>query len=156
MALSIGGERGALWTPSGKDVRCGRRRINVCQSGSGSVGFAEKTALLQLYLEEVPPLGFELGDPAHSIVLIGSPAAEAEFAGLADGGSRIRTRDPTTKRKAMGNDPSKHRRLGPGPVSGSAFRVAVSNWQRPEEPFAGAGPRSRDCIVSPIAPILLS
>ena len=65
MALSIGGERGALWTPSGKDVRCGRRRINVCQSGSGSVGFAEKTALLQLYLEEVPPLGFELGDPAH-------------------------------------------------------------------------------------------
>ena len=65
MALSIGGERRALWTPSGKDVRCGRRRINVCQSGSGSVGFSENTALLQLYLEEVPPLGFELGDLVH-------------------------------------------------------------------------------------------
>ena len=62
---------------------------------------------------------------------------------LAAGGSRIRTRGPTTKRKAMGNDPSKHRRLGPGPVSGFAFRVAVSNWQRPEEPFAGAGPMVR-------------
>ena len=35
----------------------------------------------------------------------------------------------------------KHRRLEP--VSGSALRVAVSDWQRPEEPFAGAGPMVR-------------
>jgi hypothetical protein len=33
--------------------------------------------------------------------------------------------------------------LGPEPVSGSASRVAVSDWQRPEEPFAGAGPMVR-------------
>jgi hypothetical protein len=39
--------------------------------------------------------------------------------------------------------PGKHRRLGPEPVSGSAFRAAVSDWQRPEEPFAGAGPMVR-------------
>src|SRR6266850_6308003 len=31
----------------------------------------------------------------------------------------------------------------PEPVSGSAFRAAVSDWQRPEEPFAGAGPMVR-------------
>jgi hypothetical protein len=34
-------------------------------------------------------------------------------------------------------------RFGPEPVSGSAFRAAVSDWQRPEEPFAGAGPMVR-------------
>src|SRR4029077_16418911 len=31
----------------------------------------------------------------------------------------------------------------PEPVSGSDFRAAVSDWQRPEEPFAGAGPMVR-------------
>ena len=39
--------------------------------------------------------------------------------------------------------PGKHRRLGPEPVSGSAFRAAISDWQRPEERFAGAGPMVR-------------
>jgi hypothetical protein len=38
---------------------------------------------------------------------------------------------------------ARHRRLGPESVSGSAFRAAVSDWQRPEEPFAGAGPMVR-------------
>jgi hypothetical protein len=33
--------------------------------------------------------------------------------------------------------------FGPEPVSGAAFRAAVSDWQRPEEPFAGAGPMVR-------------
>src|SRR6516162_3322419 len=37
----------------------------------------------------------------------------------------------------------KHRRLGPEPLNGSAFRAAVSDWQRSEEPFAGAGPMVR-------------
>ena len=44
------------------------------------------------------------------------------------------------------------RRSPPGPVSGSAFRVAVSNWQRPEEPFAGAGPRVRIQFPPPASP----
>src|SRR5437899_10256295 len=39
--------------------------------------------------------------------------------------------------------PGKHCRFGPEPVSGSAFRAAVSDWQRPEEPFARAGPMVR-------------
>src|SRR5580700_3594276 len=39
--------------------------------------------------------------------------------------------------------PGKHCRFGPEPVSGSAFGAAVSDWQRPEEPFAGAGPMVR-------------
>ena len=42
-----------------------------------------------------------------------------------------------------GATPGKHWRLGPEPVSGSAFGAAVSDWQRPEEPFAGAGPKVR-------------
>ena len=33
--------------------------------------------------------------------------------------------------------------LGPEPVSGSASLAAVSDWQRREEPFAGAGPMVR-------------
>src|SRR6516165_7280251 len=47
---------------------------------------------------------------------------------------------PPRRERLWGTTPGKHRRLGPGPVRGSAFRIAVSNWQRPEEPFAGAGP----------------
>jgi hypothetical protein len=39
--------------------------------------------------------------------------------------------------------PGKHCRLGPEPVSGSALRAVVSDWQRPDEPFAGAGPMVR-------------
>jgi hypothetical protein len=61
--------------------------------------------------------------------------------GLADGGRRIRTRGPSAKGKAVGSHSGKHCRFGPEPVSGSAFRAAVSDWQRPEEPFAGAGPK---------------
>ena len=47
---------------------------------------------------------------------------------------------PPRMERLWGATPGKHCRLGPEPVSGSAFRAAVSDWQRPEEPFAGAGP----------------
>jgi hypothetical protein len=50
---------------------------------------------------------------------------------------------PPRRERLWGATPGKHRRLGPEPVSGSAFRAAVSDWQRPEEPFAGAGPMIR-------------
>jgi hypothetical protein len=46
-------------------------------------------------------------------------------------------------RLRVGYSSRKHCRFGPEPVSGSAFRAAVSDWQRPEEPFAGAGPMVR-------------
>ena len=57
------------------------------------------------------------------------------------GGRRIRTRGPSAKERLWGATPGKHCRLGPEPVSGAAFRAAISDWQRPEEPFAGAGPK---------------
>src|SRR4029077_9139170 len=50
---------------------------------------------------------------------------------------------PPRRERLWAATPGKHRRLGPEPVSGSAFRAAVSDWQRPEEPFAGAGPMVR-------------
>ena len=46
---------------------------------------------------------------------------------------------PPRREWLWGTTPGKHRRLEP--VSGSALRVTVSDWQRPEEPFAGAGPK---------------
>ena len=50
---------------------------------------------------------------------------------------------PPRRERLWAATPGKHRRLGPEPVSGSAFHAAVSDWQRPEEPFAGAGPMVR-------------
>jgi hypothetical protein len=47
---------------------------------------------------------------------------------------------PPRRERLWAATPGKHCRFGPEPVSGSAFHAAVSNWQRPEEPFAGAGP----------------
>jgi len=38
------------------------------------------------------------------------------------------------------------------PVSGPAFRAAVSDWQRPEAPFAGAGPMVRTRFPPPASP----
>jgi hypothetical protein len=54
--------------------------------------------------------------------------------------------EPSVAREVKGyGEPltGKHWCLGPEPVSGSAVRAAVSDWQRPEEPFAGAGPMVR-------------
>jgi hypothetical protein len=59
------------------------------------------------------------------------------------GGRRIRARGPSAKGRLWAATPGKHCRFGPEPVSGSAFRAAVSDWQRPAEPFAGAGPMVR-------------
>src|SRR6516165_4345499 len=42
--------------------------------------------------------------------------------------------------------------LGPEPASGSAFRAAVSDWQRPEEPFGGAGPMVRIRLPPAVTP----
>jgi hypothetical protein len=50
---------------------------------------------------------------------------------------------PPRRERLWAATPGKHCRFGPEPVSGSAFRAAVSNWQRPEEPFARAGPMVR-------------
>ena len=47
--------------------------------------------------------------------------------------------------------PGKHRRLGPESVSGSAFRVTVSDWQRREEPFGGGGPPVRIWFPLPVS-----
>jgi hypothetical protein len=47
---------------------------------------------------------------------------------------------PPRRERLWAATPGKHCRFGPEPVSGSAFRAAVSGWQRPEEPFAGARP----------------
>jgi len=55
-----------------------------------------------------------------------------------------------------GATPGKHWRLGPEPVSGSAFGAAVSDWQRPEEPFAGAGPKVRIHLPPAKSPRTLS
>ena len=57
-----------------------------------------------------------------------------------DSSQTPRWRKPPRRERLWGTTPGKHRRLGPGPVSGFAFCVAVSDWQRPEEPFAGADP----------------
>jgi hypothetical protein len=62
---------------------------------------------------------------------------------LLAGGRRIRTRGPPRRERLWGATPGKHCRLGPEPVSGSALRTAVSDWQRPDEPFAGAEPMVR-------------
>src|SRR6266853_6583987 len=50
---------------------------------------------------------------------------------------------PPRRERLWAATPGKHCRFGPEPVSGSAFRAAVSDWQRSEEPFAGAGPMVR-------------
>ena len=50
---------------------------------------------------------------------------------------------PPRRERLWAATPGKHCRFGPEPVSGSAFRAAVSDWQRPEEPFAGAEPMVR-------------
>src|SRR5580704_11542521 len=50
---------------------------------------------------------------------------------------------PPRRERLWAATPGKHCRFGPEPVSGSAFHAAVSDWQRPEEPFAGAGPMVR-------------
>jgi hypothetical protein len=50
---------------------------------------------------------------------------------------------PPRRERLRAATPGKHCRFGPEPVSGSAFRAAVSDWQYPEEPFAGAGPMVR-------------
>src|SRR5262244_2448057 len=57
---------------------------------------------------------------------------------------------PPRRERRCGTTSGKHCRLGPEPISGSPFRAAVSDWQRPEEPFAGAGPMVR--IHLPPAP----
>jgi hypothetical protein len=50
---------------------------------------------------------------------------------------------PPRRERLWAVTPGKHCRFGLEPVSGSAFRAAVSDWQRREEPFAGAGPMVR-------------
>src|SRR5215472_6044769 len=50
---------------------------------------------------------------------------------------------PPRRERLWGATPGKHCRLGPEPINGSTFRGALSDWQRPEEPFAGAGPMVR-------------
>jgi hypothetical protein len=50
---------------------------------------------------------------------------------------------PPQRERLWAATPGKHCRFGPEPVSGSAFRAAVADWQRPEERFAGAGPMVR-------------
>src|SRR5215472_7124461 len=68
-------------------------------------------------------------------------AVAAHCACLSAGGRRIRTRGPSAKGKARGEPLQASIAVsGPQPVSGSALRAAVSDWQRPDEPFAGAGP----------------
>jgi hypothetical protein len=47
---------------------------------------------------------------------------------------------PPRRERLWAATPGKHCRFGPEPVSGYAFRVAVSDWRRPEGPFAGAVP----------------
>ena len=47
---------------------------------------------------------------------------------------------PPRRERLWAATPGKHCRFGPEPVGGSAFRAAVSDWQRPDEPFAGAEP----------------
>jgi len=69
----------------------------------------------------------------------GSSPPEPKVRRLTAGGRRIQLAVPPRRERLWGATPGKHRRLGPEPVSGSAFRAAVSDWQRPEEPFAGAG-----------------
>jgi hypothetical protein len=56
---------------------------------------------------------------------------------------------PPRRERLWAATPGKHCRFGPEPVSGSAFRAAVSDWQRPEEPFAGAGPMVRIHLPPP-------
>jgi HEAT repeat protein len=50
---------------------------------------------------------------------------------------------PPRRERLWRTTPGKRCRLGPEPVVGSAFHAAVSDWQRPEEPFAGAEPMVR-------------
>src|SRR5439155_12911573 len=50
---------------------------------------------------------------------------------------------PPRRERLWAATPGKHCRFGPEAVSGSTFRAAVPDWQRPEEPFAGAGPMVR-------------
>src|SRR4029077_4727124 len=50
---------------------------------------------------------------------------------------------PPRRERLWAATPGKHCRFGLEPVSDSAFRAAVSDWQRPEAPFAGAGPMVR-------------
>ena len=47
---------------------------------------------------------------------------------------------PPRRERLWAATPGKHCRFGPEPVGGSAFRAAVSDWQRPDEPCAGAEP----------------
>ena len=56
---------------------------------------------------------------------------------------------PPRRERLWGATPGKHCRLRPEPVSGSALRAAVSDWQHPDEPFAGAGPMVR-IALSPL------
>jgi hypothetical protein len=50
---------------------------------------------------------------------------------------------PPRRERLWAATPGKHCRFGPELVSDCAFGAAVSDWQRPEEPFAGAGPMVR-------------
>src|SRR5215469_5726643 len=63
---------------------------------------------------------------------------------------------PPRRERLWGATPGKHCRLGPEPVSGSAFRAAVSDWQRPEEPFAGAEPMVRIRFPQALNPLRTS
>src|SRR5215471_20172225 len=49
---------------------------------------------------------------------------------------------PPRRERLWAATSGKHCRFGPEPVVGSAFRSAC-DWQSPEEPFAGAGPKVR-------------
>src|SRR5215468_6174722 len=51
---------------------------------------------------------------------------------LEPGPSSKSTRGPSAKGKAVGSHSGKHCRFGPDFVSGSAFRAAVADWQRPK------------------------
>jgi hypothetical protein len=46
---------------------------------------------------------------------------------------------PSRRERLWAATPGKYCRFGPEPVSGSAFRAAVSDWQRPERAFCRSG-----------------
>jgi hypothetical protein len=115
-------------------------------TGSGSVGATfrlgamlgvgrsdgvEKTSLISLTSEERDARGHTWRE--HS-----GAGTQALDSPLEEDGFELAV--PSRRERLWAATPGKHCRFGPEPVSGSAFRAAVYDWQRPEEPFAGAGP----------------
>jgi hypothetical protein len=55
---------------------------------------------------------------------------------------------PPRRERLWAATPGKHCRFGPELVSGSAFRAAFADWQRPEEPLLMPAPRKISSIAS--------